>query len=358
MKYILKFILLIYALSAWYLDTSAYELNEADNKIILKLEQKIFTFIDSRWIEIAWVLLDKIDLLQLQKTNERILAILQWLEESIYAQYDIEYFAVVKTNTPVLYSPDFATQFWGVDGVSLNYDRYWEIDAVEFVAFTGTVFSVVEKVDNSIYKVTTREYPVTNDLYIHKSFFSDTSRVKPDERVKQQFSRVEILERLRSIDKADYIWGGNSPEGIPELLDLFPSQWNISTQLKKDWQLTWVDCSGLIYWASGGHTSRNTSWLVEDDTRLDIAWKSLTEISSMLEPLDIIVWKWHMLVVLDEEHTIESAVWFSDTNLKPWVQIRKISDSLWEIMQTKTPVNNYWDIAWGQFVVVRWYEEK
>jgi hypothetical protein len=86
--------------------------------------------------------------------------------------------------------------------------------------------------------------------------------------------------------------------------------------LQKDWQLTGVDCSGLIYWASNGVTSRNTSWLVQDDTRLSIVGKSLEQITGMLEPLDIIVWKGHMMVVLDDEHTIESAVSFSDSSLK------------------------------------------
>ena len=77
---------------------------------------------------------------------------------------------------------------------------------------------------------------------------------------------------------------------------------------EEQWQLTGVDCSGLIYWASNGYTPRNTSWLVDYGTPLDIGGKSLNQIIPMLEPLDIIVWRGHMMVLYDDDHTIESTV--------------------------------------------------
>jgi len=358
MKCIFKFLFATYLLCFWWTQSSAYELQDADNKIIWILETKVFSFIDDRWGQTAWMLLDKIDIIQTQEKTERVLALFEALWDSIEKKYNVWKYVVASIDTPVLYSSDFAAQFGWSDGVTLNYDTYWEIDAVEYVAFPGTVFSVEHEFSNNILKVTTDNYPVTNDLYIHKSFVSDTSRIKAESRVANLPAKEEILQNLRSIDGADYVWGGNSPEGIPKLLDLYVPAWNISFQTEKDWQLTGVDCSGLIYWATDGYTSRNTSWLVQDDNRLDIAWKTLTEITSMLEPLDVIVWRGHMMVVLDDEHTIESAVSFSDSSLKPWVQIRKISDSLWEVMQSKAPVNNYGDVAWGQFVVLRWYKWK
>ncbi len=356
MKTILKFILLNILLSLSLQISVAYELTKTDDKIIWVLGQKLFHLIDEQWGQTGWLLLNKIDVIQTQDRSERILAIFQGLEDAIETKYNVWKYVVASKDTPVLYTPDFDSQFWWTDWLTLNFDRFWEIDAVEYVAFPRTVFELEQDLWNGIYKVSTKNYPVTNDLYIHESFVSDVSRMQPPSRKWILPEKEEIIKRLRSIEWADYVWGGNSPEGIPEILSLYPPVWDISAQRKKDWQLTGVDCSGLIYWATDGYTSRNTSWLVQDDTRLDIAWKSLSEITWMLEPLDIIVWKGHMMVVLDDQHTIESAVSFSNTSLKPWVQIRKISDSLWEVMQSKTPVNNYWDVAGAQFVVLRWYK--
>ena len=67
-----------------------------------------------------------------------------------------------------------------------------------------------------------------------------------------------------------------------------------------------VDCSGLLYEATGGFTPRNTSALVT-------VWKSRPccrsehrEIVGRLEPLDLIVWNGHVLIVLDRLRLIES----------------------------------------------------
>ena len=356
MKNILKFILISVFLYISTGITAGYELSQKDTKIVSILEDKIFQFIDEKWDQTAWALLDKIDVIQTQKRTEQILAIFHALEESIEARYQVWKYVYAFTDTPVLYTSDYRAQFGWADGQTLNFDRYGEIDALEYVAFPGTVFLLEADLWNGIYKVSTKNYPVTNDLYIHKNFVSDISRTQPKARSAVLPTKEEILARLRSIDGADYVWWGNSPKGISSLIDLYPPAWNISAQHKKDWKLTGVDCSGLIYWATDWYTSRNTSWLVEDDTRLDIAGKTLSQISSMLQPLDIIVWKGHMMVVLDDEHTIESAVSFSNTALKAGVQIRKISDSLWEVMQSKTPVNNYGDANGEQFVVLRWYK--
>ena len=43
-----------------------------------------------------------------------------------------------------------------------------------------------------------------------------------------------------------------------------------------------------------------------------IAGKTLSQIKTTLKPLDIIVWRGHMMVVYDENHTIESAVSYPD----------------------------------------------
>lgn len=334
----------------------AYELSWADNNVVTKLEERLFSVLDTKSKKVTLRLLEKIDMIQEKRTNERILAILEKLEIDIELRYKILKYALANSPTPVLYTKDFQTQFGGADWLTLNFDDYGEIDAIEMIAIPGTVIEVKEDLWNDIYKVSIDEYPVDNDLYVHSSFLSDLNRTKPDARLKSLASKEEILARLRSIEWKDYVWGGNAPEGIPELLDIFPPKSEISDLKKEQWKLTWVDCSGLLYWATDGNTPRNTSWLVEHGERLKIAGKTLQEIIPMLEPLDVIVWKGHMLIVLDEDHTIESAVWFTDKSLTPWVQIRKTTDSLWEVMKKRTAVNNYTDSDNSPFVIMRWYE--
>jgi hypothetical protein len=81
------------------------------------------------------MLLDKLEAIQMQDRPGRILAIFQKLEEAIDSKYEIGTYALASKNTPVLYTSDFTAQFGAYDGVSLNYDKYGEIDAVEYVAF-------------------------------------------------------------------------------------------------------------------------------------------------------------------------------------------------------------------------------
>jgi len=111
------------------------------------------------------------------------------------------------------------------------------------------------------------------------------------------------------------VWGGNDPYGISKMLQIYPPAAEIHALKRQQWQLEGVDCSGLIYSATSGYTPRNTSWLVDYGTSLDIAGKNLNQIIPMLEPLDIIVWRGHMLVVYSETETIESAVSFTDSSL-------------------------------------------
>lgn len=333
----------------------AYDLTQKDIRFVTKIETRIFSILDEKEEDLPGKILDKIDDIQDNTNKKRLISILESLELSIDRRYEIATYAVVSIDTPVLYTPDFKSQFWGTDGLSLNFDNHGEMRPLEFTALPGTVFEVKETLENNIYKVVTRDYPVAGDLYIHNEFISELKRSRPDERIKKIASRDEIIERLRSIIWYDYVWWGNTPSGIPQLLDIFPPNWKITDTKKEEWQLRGVDCSGLLYWATDWFTPRNTSWLVEYWENLDIAGKTLEEIIPMLEPLDVIVWKGHMMMVLDDIHTIESAISYTDPSLSPWVQIRETTDSLWEVMQERTPVNNYSDSQDTPFVIMRWY---
>lgn len=335
----------------------AYELSSNDKNLLNQVMPKFYAIIDRGERDTAWIILERIEELEEKQQTERILEILDFIYRDIETKYSVGKYIVTTSATPVLGSPDFKAQFGWTDGVTLNFDRFWEIDAVEFIAFENTVFELKNTLGNNIYEVATADYPVENALYIHKNFVWDISRVEPDARLRILPSKEKILENLISMQWSDYVWGGNDPKGIPQILEIYPPAAEINALKSQQWQLEWVDCSGLIYAATDGYTPRNTSWLVNYWEALDIADKNLDQIIPMLEPLDIIVWRGHMLVVYSETETIESAVSFTDSKLKPWVQIRDIQDSLWEIMQSRVPVNNYYASSHSRpFVIVRWYK--
>lgn len=357
MKKIRIFLACVFISICWVQNISAYNLTTEDMRVISEFEKILFPLIDEKW-EVFWGrVLDKISAIQDRRITKKTSIILDAISGNIDEKYAIWKYIVASENIPLLKTPDFKAQFWGIDGNTLNFDRFWEIDAVEHIAPVWTVFTFERDMWDEIYQVSTKSYPVNNPLYIHKDFVESIRREKPKNNQKIRPSRNEIIQKLRSIEWADYVWGGNIPWWIPRLRDIFPPSWKISLKKKQEWTLTWVDCSGLLYWGSNGTTPRNTSWLVEHGERLDIAGKSLDEILTLLEPLDVIVWKWHMMIVLSKTETIESAVSYSDSNLSAWVQIRDTRDSLGEVLQKRTPVNNYTDSQNSPFVIMRWYPE-
>ena len=352
----MRIFLWIFLLILSFPQALAYELTERDKVLVDGVIPKFYALIDKWDEDTAGMVLDRVDNILEKPQTERIKVILNYLSHNISEKYEVGKYFIAESPTPLLYTPDFKAQFGWADGLTLNFDSYGEIDALEMVALTGTVFEMKQDMGNGIYQVSTKDYPVENPLYIHKNFVGKYSRVEPEARERNLPSKQEILKRLKSIEGRDYVWGGNDPDGIPEMLELYTPASKISKLKQEQWQLTWLDCSGLIYWATDGYTPRNTSWLIEYGASLDIEWKTLEEIIPLLEPLDIIVWKGHMLVVYDEEHTIESTV-SPNGNLAPGVQIRDIEDSLGNVIQKRTPVNNYKNsIAESPFVIMRWYK--
>jgi len=107
----------------------------------------------------------------------------------------------------------------------------------------------------------------------------------------------------------------------------------------------------LIYQASNGYTPRNTSSLVSFGKTIPIAGLSPAGIASQLKPLDLIVWKGHVVIALGTETAIES------TNPEG-VIISDLRTRLSSIMKERTPVNNWKDKSDKSFVARRWYPER
>jgi cell wall-associated NlpC family hydrolase len=142
---------------------------------------------------------------------------------------------------------------------------------------------------------------------------------------------------------------------VAELIELFYDG-ALPAAARRELTLSGLDCSGLLYQATGGWTPRNTSQLVSYGRAVQIAGKRIDEIARLLQPLDLIVWNGHVLIVLDKNRLIESRLECGNQS-NGGVKTTALRQRLVEIMRTRRPVDR-WPIAGSQrdvFVVRRWF---
>ncbi|MBF0493957.1 MAG: peptidoglycan endopeptidase [Candidatus Omnitrophica bacterium] len=270
------------------------------------------------------------------------------------------FYAVSKTPTPVLSTSNFYSVFGGPSGDELLKERGGLIRQVEFIALPGTVFKVYGKVKfrgTEFYSVRTDEYPseMGDELYVD-SRFMETSPVRPKNRIKILQTKKEIIKRMVELEGKPYVWGGNIRGGVPLLLKFYPPAGNISREIKKEWILDGIDCSGLLYSATDGYTPRNTSSLVTYGKGVRINGLDAAAIMGKVRPLDILVWKGHVVIILDEKNIIESRQKYSD-GAKGGVRIRPLVAALREVMAERVPCDEYPVNGKAKcFVIRRWYE--
>jgi len=166
--------------------------------------------------------------------------------------------------------------------------------------------------------------------------------------------RDEIVSALRASVGSRYVWGGNVLNGVPELAGWFYKD-NTADDTGRI-GLTGLDCSGLLYHATGGWTPRNTSQLIAFGQGVAIAGKQSAEIASALQPLDLIVWNGHVIIVLDRETAIESRLECGSPGYGG-VVMSQLAPRIAEIMRTRYPANLWPDGKKRQdiFVIRRWY---
>lgn len=270
-------------------------------------------------------------------------------------------YGVARTLTPVLNVPDFRAVFRGGDGHGVKTDRCGQIRELEFVAMPGSVFTIIKKHlsgTDVIYQVETNEYAAQPNvrLYVGGRFLT-LEHTAPAPRRPVLPPQATLLSALREAAGIPYVWGGNAPDGVPELAAWFheTSGGHNNNRLT----LTGVDCSGLLYFASGGWTPRNTNQLITIGNGVEIAGKQSSEIAPLLQPLDLIVWKGHVIIVLDRQTVIESRLECGKPG-NGGVVMTFLPQRLTEIMRTRRPAN-----AWPQgktrqdiFLVRRWYNQK
>lgn len=272
---------------------------------------------------------------------------------------DAASFGVARSAAPVLNTPAFRSVFGGPDGRTVKTDRCGQVRELEFIALPGTVFTIRARVadgNNTILQVVTDEYPgpAGSVLYVDSrqvELFDD----KPPSRLRRLPSKAAVAAALQASAGVPYVWGGNIQSGVAELMTLF-YRGAVPAAAQRHLTLAGLDCSGLLYQATGGWTPRNTSQLVSFGQAVPVGGRSLEEIAGRLEPLDLIVWNGHVIIVLDRETVIESRLECGKKGAGG-VVATPLSRRLTEIMRTRRPVDS-WPAAGkqrGVFVVRRWF---
>lgn len=193
--------------------------------------------------------------------------------------------------TPVLNTPEFHKIF---GGENLPLDDKGLLRAVEMIALPGTKFKILGKISDYVFQVTTSDYP-HGPQYIDRRFVKIASETTP-ERKKNIPPLQEICKKLEDCLGTAYIWGGNWSKGIPEIRKFYKN--DIPPDQKKNWILSGVDCSGLLYEATRGFTPRNTSELLQ--------FGEVVPTLANVKPLDILIFPGHVLIFLTPTIFIES----------------------------------------------------
>lgn len=271
----------------------------------------------------------------------------------------VEY-AVATRPTPVLNSPDFKAVFGGKEGQTLKTDRCGQVRELEYIALPGSLFKILETQHTEtadIYQIETDEYtaPPNVRLYVDGRFLKP-ERNAPPSRMRSLQQQETIVSKLRLSVGSHYVWGGNVLEGLPELRSWFYK--NIKDYDAERLTLAGLDCSGLLYHATDGWTPRNTSQLIRFGRGVVVEGKQAKEIAELLQPLDLLVWNGHVIIVLDPQTTIESRLECGKPG-NGGVVTASLSKRIAQIMRTRRPVNTWTgDMKHNDiFIVRRWYPQ-
>jgi hypothetical protein len=209
--------------------------------------------------------------------------------------------------TPILNRPDFSTVFGGhPQGVLL--DEHGLLSPLETIAFVGEPVQIIHQHHDNhqiIYEIKLESYHSSKPLYVDARFVEVASSPFSNRMIEKP-KKENIILYMQKLIGYPYVWGGNWSQGIEQMPSWYPIHKKMTTHEKSNWMMQGVDCSGLLYEATNGFTPRNTSELIYFGNFLDIAGKNPKQIASLISPLDLIVWKGHVIIALDQKYTIES----------------------------------------------------
>lgn len=267
---------------------------------------------------------------------------------------DVGEYAIALCNTPILNTPAFDSVYGGKDGKSLAFNSNGLIKQLEYIAFPGTAFKILSEIkydDHSILEIATNKYQISSgstSAYIDSRFVKRLTTAPKGETIMMP-SKKRIYEYLDSAVGAPYVWGGNCIRGVDSMMKFYEPAGKISKKVYNHWCMKGVDCSGLLYEATQGYTIRSTHQLVNFGHGLKISGKSAEEIADMVDSLDMIVWKGHVIYVYDKSTTIESSHSAGGVVMKDLVRC------LENIMRTREPADEWDDSEDKIFVVRRWW---
>lgn len=224
----------------------------------------------------------------------------------------------------------------------LHADHCGQVRQLEFVALPGTAFEILAVPTGSpgVLQVRTTDYqaPAGTSLYVEAAALQPRQQM-PADRTPHLPSRAVILQALRSAIGLPYVWGGNVRSGVLQAGHA---------------RFQGLDCSGLLYEATDGYTPRNTEQLVQFGQGVAIEGLGIEQLLTQLQPLDLLVWKGHVIIVLDQQHVIESIL--QCNGKKDGVRISPLRTRLQQLLHQRHPVNA-WPPGQGKaplLVVRRW----
>lgn len=207
--------------------------------------------------------------------------------------------------TPILNKKEFSEVFGGAFG-GLALDASGLLKSLEMIAFEGEPLYVLDQFldkEALIYQIEYDHYPSKTPLFVDSRFVKNSEEEK---KFPLPIHQEKVLKNLLSMQGLPYVWGGNFSKGIEKMLSFYPPRRKLTPLEEYNWTFKGVDCSGLLYEATFGTTPRNTSELCYFGEGIDIKGKSFYEIRDLILPLDILVWKGHVVIALSKEWTIES----------------------------------------------------
>jgi hypothetical protein len=209
---------------------------------------------------------------------------------------------IARIPTPIFNTPEIP-----FIKAALEKDSQGRLTEMETIAFPGTKFKCLAQISKTVLQVETSEYRSSLPLYVDSRFLQEAPPDSP-ERDKVLPSLNKILQWMEERRGLRYFWGGNWHTGIPEMLQLYPHLQTAPKEDQDDAICRGLDCSGLLHQATQGITPRNTSDLVNYGQELPFHHLSVQEIQAQLKPLDLLVWRGHVIIVRCPKTVIESRI--------------------------------------------------
>ncbi len=298
----------------------------------------------------------------------------QYLAEELQRSFQIEsedtfqWYASTILPTPLYWlnkkNVDINRIMWWEGTTWLLLDSANTIDQLSIVLPVGTPVTLIDKVEKwefTYYEVRTRDFDVwywNNDAYFLDSRFVEKKESKPAEVIYKLPDMSSIFKTLLAAVDSQYIWWGSYYQWIPEINELYPtpSGVELSTWEQQYKILQWTDCSWLLWQATNWYTPRTTRTLLTFWDSVAISWDSVDQITKKVKPLDLIVWAWHVIIILSDEYAIES-IW--KENFEWGVEIVSLKERLEDIFTRREPVDEWSESSLPdkkKFVIRRWYK--